>query len=128
MTSLARAIGVLMAAVGILGVVSPDALLAIVSYSATALGLWVVAALRVAVGLVLVRAASRSRAPRALRVLGFVVLVAGLITPFFGVERARVVLEWLTARGPGLTRLWGAVAIAFGASIAYAAAPARRAR
>jgi len=47
------------------------------------------AALRIALGLVFVLAAPASRAPRTLRVLGVIVIIAGLTTPSFGVAHAR---------------------------------------
>lgn len=127
MTSLALAIGLFVAAIGMVGIVAPHSLQAIARYSVTPLGLYVAAAVRVAFGVVLIRAAPASRAPKALRVLGFIALVGGLITPFIGVDRARAISDWWSAQGPVLIRLWPALAFVFGVFIAYAVKPGRRA-
>src|SRR5678816_2680466 len=92
--------------------------------------LWVITALRVGIGLVLIKVARISRAPRTLRALGAVVIVAGLATPLFGVERSRAVLDWAATQGTALMLVEGCVALALGAFLAFAVAaghgPARR--
>src|SRR5512140_1906462 len=81
--------------IGVAGLVAPDRLMAAVAVAApyvlTPVGLYVIGALRVGMGIVLILAARNSRAPTALRVIGAVVFVAGLATPLFGVERSRAV-------------------------------------
>lgn len=126
MTSVALAAGLFAAAVGIAGIVAPYALQTIARYSITPLGLYVAAAVRVVFGVILIRAASASRAPAVLRVVGIVALVAGLITAFLGVDRAHAMFEWWSAQGPVLIRLWPALALIFGILIVYAVNPARR--
>jgi hypothetical protein len=94
----------------------------------TPAGLGAIAALRIAFGLVFVLAAPASRAPRTLRVLGLVVILAGLMTPWFGVARARAVLNWFASAGPLLMRLDAGVGMALGGFLVYVfRAPARRA-
>src|SRR2546425_552653 len=109
------------------GIAAPHGLLEVVRSMLTARGLYLVAAVRVVFGVILVLVAPSSRAPRVLRLLGFIILVAGLTTPFFGVDRARAVLDWWSARGPALMRLWAGLAVALGAFVVYAVAPRRRA-
>ena len=60
-----------------------------------------------------------SRAPRMVRVLGLIVIVAGLTTPWFGVTRARAVLDWLKSAGPWLMHLHAGVGMALGAFLVY---------
>jgi hypothetical protein len=67
-----------------------------------------------AIGLGFVFAAPASRAPRTLRVLGLVVILAGLSTPWFGVARAGAVVNWLASAGPLLMRLDAVVGMAIG--------------
>jgi FtsH-binding integral membrane protein len=126
-TSLALAIGLFVAAIGIVGIVAPPSLQAIARYSVTLLGLYVAAAARIAFGVILVRAAPASRAPKVLRLLGLIALVGGLITPFIGVDRARAISDWWSTQGPLVIRLWPALALVFGVFIAYAVKPERRA-
>ncbi len=56
-------------------------------------------------------------------ILGIFILVAGLSTPLFGVERSRKVLDWWSARGPTLMRVWAGFGLAFGLLLAYAVMP-----
>ena len=94
----------------------------------TPTGLYAIAVLRIAIGLVVVFAAPVSRAPRTLRVLGLVVIIAGLMTPWFGVTRARATLSWVASAGPLLMRLDACVGMAMGGFLVYAfRAPTRRA-
>jgi hypothetical protein len=111
---------------GMVGLVAPDSLMMIAGYVVTPVGLYVVAALRVAVGIVLICAAPLSRVPRTLRVIGTVVIVAGLATPLFGVERARAVLDWESAQGTNFVRAVAALLLSMGGFIAFAVTPARR--
>jgi hypothetical protein len=94
----------------------------------TPAGLYAIAVLRIAIGLGLVLAAAASRAPRTLRVVGLIVIIAGLSTPPFGVVRARAVVNWLENAGPLLMRLDAVVGMAFGGFLVYVfRAPTRRA-
>jgi hypothetical protein len=56
------------------------------------------------------------------RILGVSIIVAGLVTPLLGVERARMIVEWWEAQGFAFTRVWAGVALAFGLFLAYAIA------
>jgi len=114
--------------VGVVGIVTPDSLMTIGRYVATPVGLYVIAAIRVAIGLVLMLVAPTSRVPRTLRVVGAVVLVAGLATPLFGVERTRAILDWESTQGTALIRVMAGLVLAIGAFIAFAVATGRRPR
>lgn len=123
MTLVALVLSLFIAAVGALGVVSPARLLGVVRRLQSPAGLYLAAALRVVLGVALVFAAPTSRAPQVIRILGVFVVAAGLLTPFFGLERFRRLLDWWSARGPVFVRTWAAVAAAFGLWLAYALAP-----
>ena len=120
-------VGVVIMAMGALGMLAPEALLTVARSIVTPVGLWVVAAVRVGLGVLLLMTASLSRVPAVLGVLGVVVLVSGLVTPFLGVERARAIVEWWGALGPAVTRVWAGIAVALGALLVYAVAPRPRA-
>ena len=123
MAAVALTISVLVAALGVLGLVSPDRLLGVVRRFQSPGGLYAAAAIRLVLGLSLYLAAPGSRAPEALRILGPLVMLIGVITPFFGVERFRRFLDWWSSLGPVVLRLWAGFAFAFGALLAYAVAP-----
>jgi len=106
---------------------APDLRLSLERSAMTPAGLYAIAALRIATGVVFVLAAPSSRAPRTLRVLGLIVTIAGLATPWFGVARSRAVLNRLATAGPSLMRLAAGVGMAVGLFLVYVfRTPARR--
>jgi uncharacterized membrane protein len=128
--NVALVVGLLMLAFGAVGIVEPSALTSLVPYAVTSGAFYVFGAVRVALGLVLISVASRSRAPRALRIVGYFILVAGIATALTGlvaIERARAIIDWWLQQGSPLLRLTAAVVAALGGLIAYACAPGRRA-
>jgi len=114
MTFVALVLSLLVACLGAVGVASPPRLLAIVQKFQSPAGLYVAMALRLALGFCLFLAAPASRSPDVLRILGVVIMVTGLITPVFGLERFRRLLTWWASHGSGFIRLWAAVALGFG--------------
>ena len=127
MKYLALVIGVFVMAVGTAGLFVPETLLSFARFATTSAGLYAIAAIRVAIGIVFMLVAPRSRAPKTLRMLGAFVLVAGLATPLIGVERVQAIIDWETTHGTALLRLGAGVALLIGGFIAYAVAPGRRA-
>jgi hypothetical protein len=106
----------------------PDLRLSLERSLTTPAGFYAIAAMRIAIGLVFGLAAPASRAPRTLRVLGLIVIIAGMATPWFGVARARAVLDWLATAGPLLMRLDAGVGMAMGGFLVYVfRTPTRRA-
>ena len=120
MKALAFLVGLLVVALGLLGFIAPGVLATLGRQSVTPDGLYLVAALRVLIGLVLLGASSASRMPRTLRVLGILALAGGLATIFLSVERGRTIMDWMLAPGLMVLRLWAVLAVAFGSFIIYA--------
>jgi len=116
-------IGVLVILAGAIGVAEPDVFLSVGRAVITPGGLFAIAALRIAIGLVFVLAAPASRAPQALRVLGVLVIIAGLATPSFGVVRSLAVLDWWASVGPSLRRIETGVVVALGGLLVYVFRP-----
>ena len=81
--------------------------------------LWLVIALRLAVGALMWVAAVGSRTPRTLRVLAALMIVSGLSIPVVGVEGVRSVADWGAGLQPIALRLVGLVTIGFGAFIVW---------
>ena len=112
--------------ISVLGIVSPDTVTtARRAYFATPVLLYSAAAVRVAMGLVVILGAPPSRAPKTLRALGAVMCMQGLAAAFFGPERARAILEWETLH-PALLRAGAVVAGLTGCFFVFAVTPARR--
>jgi hypothetical protein len=115
--------GLFIALVGGVGVVAPDVLMGVARYAVTPLGLYLAAAFRIVVGIVLIRFAARTRFPTVLRVLGFFVIAAGIVTAFLGVDRTHAILNWWAGLGPIGMRLLPAIALVVGVIIVVAARP-----
>ncbi len=89
-------------------------------YFATPGLFYALVAVRSAMGLGLVVAASSSRWPRILRALGAVVCLQGLSATLLGLDHARAVMEWEGVQGQALLRAGAAVALACGVFILVA--------
>lgn len=126
MRPLALLFALVIIVIGIVLVVAPDRMMGIRPYVITTAGLYAIGALRVGMGLALMAVATTSRAPRALLVLGVVLVVAGVMTPLVGVERSGDVADWAMTQGPVLR--WGvaAVLLGVGSFIVFAVAGNRR--
>ena len=123
MAIVAFVLSLFIAALGALGIVSPTRLLSIVRQFQRPTGLFAAAILRIVLGVALFLASPNSRSPEVVRILGIIILVSGLITPLFGLERFRKLLNWWSARGPVFMRIWAGFALAFGLLLAYALVP-----
>ena len=123
MTIVAFVLSLFVAALGALGLISPMRLLDIVRHFQSQTGLYAAGAFRVVLGVALFFAAPTSRAPKVIRALGIVILVAGLFTPLIGVERVHRLMDWWSTQGAVFMRVWATLALAFGLLLAYAVAP-----
>ena len=113
-------LGAVIAAIGLLGVAAPALLLEFGRSLQTVGSLYAVAAVRVAFGVLLFCVAPVSRMPKLLRVLGAAIILAGLSTPFFGVERTQAMLAWWSGQGHVFMRASASVAVVVGLFIIYA--------
>ena len=128
MKTLAFVFGLCIVALGAVGILAPSGLFWIARHFVTSGAFYLVAAVRVAFGLVLISVASASRAPKALRVLGYIVFISGIATALMGLVGmglARSIIEWWLQQGSGVVRLTGILVLALGSFVAYACAPAR---
>ena len=105
---------------GVAGVVAPQSLMPLRRYVLTPVGLLVIASIRITVGVLFIMVAPRSRVPRILRAFGGFLLLAGLVTPLFGVERARAIADWEAAQSLTLIRTVAVLIAALGALLAFA--------
>ena len=126
MRSAALLVALVTIVIGVVGLVSPDAVMMVRrQYFATAVSLYAAGAVRIAMGLVLILFAPASRAPKILRALGAVMCLQGLAATLFGPDRARAILEWEAMLGPAILRLGAVVALATGSFVAFTAAGRR---
>jgi hypothetical protein len=127
MKLLASALGLLITVIGLALVAAPALVLEFGRSLLTPGILYIAAAVRVLFGAVLLWVAPASRAPIPLRGLGALLVVAGVLIPFVGVERSGAVLDWMLAQGPWFTGIWAGAAAVLGAFIAYAVISPRKA-
>ena len=114
-------VAVMSVVVGVVGIASPDRGMALRRLLYATPGLFYgSAAVRFAMGAGLLVAASSSRWPRILRVLGALVCLQGLSAALLGMDHARAVLEWEGMQGSALLRAGAAVALASGGFIVFA--------
>jgi hypothetical protein len=123
---LATVMAALIAAIGVVGVAFPSVLLEFGQSLQTLSAHLVAAVIRIIFGAVLVWGASASRMPRTLRVFGVLIIVGGVLTPLFGVERFQAILSWFSSQGPLLMRAWASTAVIFGVFVAYVVNSPRR--
>jgi hypothetical protein len=122
----ALVIGVLLIIQGLLGIAAPDAFVAVVRLFQSRSMVYVAAALRIAIGIVLLCAVTGSRLPMFLRIFGVLVVIGGVLTPFVGVQFAHTILTLWSSQGPCLVRLFAVVSLALGLLTSYAVSSTRR--
>jgi hypothetical protein len=130
MKAVAFAIGLCIACVGAAGVAAPAVLFWIAQrfVDSGAVAFAALAVVRISFGLLLVSVSLASRAPRGLRIVGYLIVAAGVttaVTALSGVDWARGAIEGWMQRGAGVARLTAVPIVALGSFVAYACAPAR---
>lgn len=120
------AFGWLVVGVGCWVVIQPSGLVDLAGVFLKPDRLWLVIALRLAVGALMWVAATGSRTPRTLKALAALMIVSGLSIPVVGVEGVRSIADWGAGLQPIALRLVGLVTIGFGAFIVWSVWPRRR--
>jgi hypothetical protein len=116
------AIGLLVFALGVLGLVRPASLIGLVERPwRSRATIYLAMAFRAGLGVLLIAAAPATRFPEAIGVLGALSLLSAASIPLLGYERLRRFVAWWAARPAGFVRAWALVACAFGGFLAYAA-------
>ncbi|HZE56776.1 MAG TPA: hypothetical protein VE031_02870 [Chthoniobacterales bacterium] len=128
MKAIALFIAALLVLFGLIGVLWPEGLMQLATYSFSRTGLYVVAAARVVLGGLLFFAASATRTPKTVRVIGLLILIAGIATAVISPERADLMKDWLVARGPDTLRIAACIPLAAGIFVAGATLTKSRAK
>ena len=105
---------------GIVGVLSPGALLRFNKLWRSAAALYLAGIIRVVFGGALLLAAPYSDFPQFLQIFGVLSILTALSLPVMGVDRARRFLDWWTDRSPNFVRLWSLLAVVMGAFLLVA--------
>src|SRR2546423_4621008 len=121
MKPIALFIAALMVLLGLTGVLWPEGLMQLATYSFSRSGLYVVAAGRIILGGLLFFAATATRTPKTIRVIGLIILVAGIATALIPLDRAQAMKEWWLARGSDTLRIAVCFPLAVGIFIGLSA-------
>ncbi len=113
-------ISLLIAVTGALGIFFPEKLLAFTRLFENRSALWSAGVFRILYGLALFFSAPTSNAPETLRIVGVIIFLAGLVTPFVGIKRVHKLLNWWEARGLLFIRIWSGTACVIGLLLASA--------
>ena len=114
--------------VGIVGLVVPAALVWVAQQfvASGALAFYVLATVRIAFGLILISAASVSRVPTGLRMLGGAVVILGIVTALAGsvaIEESHAAIAWWEHQSRAKLRVTSGAVLAVGSFVGYACAP-----
>lgn len=125
-TFIATIMSLAIAGAGMLGMAAPGVLLDFARSALVPPGLYWVAAVRVVFGALLILVAGESRLPRTLRVIGTVIVIAGLLTPWLGTGRFGDAIGWFSTEGQTVFRAVAALPVLAGLFFAYAINAGRR--
>lgn len=117
---LATIVGFLMMLLGVSALLVPDRVLPFARFTTTPNGVYVAAAIRLLIGLILLIAAGASRFPRVLGVLGVLAVLGGIATLLLGTAGAQAISARLFNYGATIIRSFGVFVLAVGSFVVYA--------
>ena len=123
---LAALTGLVIVAVGMVGLSLPGSLIMLARTALTPNGMYLLAAMRGLLGLVLLVTAGPSRLPRTMRVLGGLLILSAIAAPLIGFENSRGAMDWFLRRSDGVIRLIASVVMLGGGCLIYASGPSRQ--
>ena len=113
--------GLLITVLSSIILVKPKAALNFFDANSGSLGLYITAVgVRIAMGVVLIIYAEQSRYPEAFEVIGYIVLVAGVILAIIGRKRFEQLVRWAMGLMEKMAWFAGLLGIAFGLFFIYA--------
>jgi hypothetical protein len=119
MIALALILFAAMAAMGVIIIVKPALAHDLTRLFADKTGMWIATAIRAVVALGLLSAASESKAPMLLKLLGFLILIIAIMMPILGLDRHRRMIDWWLGRKRTVEIMCGAAAFVFGIGLIY---------
>ena len=117
------AFGLLLLAVGVIGVFNPKAVIARLQAMTPNVRMGIAVGVRLLMGVLFLLAAGDTRHPTVITVLGWIALVAALLLPLFGTRRLDAMVAWWFERPQGLLRFQFSAALAFAVYLIWAGMP-----
>jgi hypothetical protein len=127
MAMLAGLTGAVIAGLGFLGLADPAYFIALVGELQAPGMAFAAGAVRVVIGIALIASASASRWPKCLGLLGGMIFIGGLVTPFEGALLGRTLLSMWPTWGPGVVRALGGLIALLGLLVIYSVLARRKA-
>jgi hypothetical protein len=119
MIALALILCAAIAAMGVVMIFKPAIAHELTRLLADKTGMWIATAIRAVLGLGLLAAASDSKAPTLLRLLGLLILLVAIVVPILGLDRHRRMIDWWLARKRTTQIFCGVAALVFGIGLIY---------
>jgi hypothetical protein len=119
MVALALILCAAIAAMGVVMMFKPAIAHELTRLLADKTGMWVATAIRAVLGLGLLAAASDSKAPTLLKLLGLLILIVAIVVPILGPDRHRRMIDWWLARKRTTQIFCGVAALVFGIGLIY---------
>ena len=119
MLILVRLVGIILAAMGIVFLLSPKRMRQWMVFCEKGVRPYMMGALRILVGILFLLAASQSRVVWVIVTIGILVLLGSITIFILGLERVKSMLRWSQARSLPVLRLIALLAIAIGVLILY---------
>jgi hypothetical protein len=119
MVALALILCAAIAAMGVVMIFKPAIAHELTRLLADKTGMWVATAIRAVLGLGLFAAASDSKAPTLLKLLGLLILLVAIVVPILGLDRHRRMIDWWLARKRTTQIFCGVAALVFGIGLIY---------
>ena|GEM_PF-4880658 len=119
----AYAAAALILGLGVFALLLPARFAALVTWAQTPPYLYIVAAIRLLMGVALLAAAEGSRARLAVAFLGFVLVAGGIVTPIVGRGLAMWIVDAWVPGGGAVVRGWGIAALVLGGFAFWALQP-----
>lgn len=115
-------LGLLIAAIGVVGLLAPTRLLRLVDlFWRGERSLYVASGMRIVLGSLMILAAPYCAWPTVVTVLGVLTFVAGVLLVVIGFERVNKLIQWWQRRPPGVVRVSALFAVCFGVLLFWAA-------
>jgi len=115
------AVGVLIVSAGLAILVAPGKWKKLFTSIARGKFLYAAAAVRITIGVLFVMAADMTRTPMVTKVIGALVIAAGVAIPIIGPKKLEIFIKLMLARMGSMLRLLGIVAVAIGAFLIWTA-------
>ena len=119
MSIFVKIVGLIMAIMGIVLILTPKTLNQLVNFCQKGKRLRIGAIIRIIIGVIFLNSASQCKLPLVVAIIGVLILIKGIMVFVLGPQRVRSTLEWWNKRPAQMIRLLGLIALALGLLLIY---------